>query len=121
MSTSNVTFYERAEQALNDEQLQRALKIGVGNLISKRAKAYANFPQIETTRDRARLIRAHTLSRLDEYLAQFADSIEAVRYRALVLARIASYQAGSGDLDNGASAARFLGIARAVLRTLPKG
>jgi len=29
-----------------------------------------------------------------------ADSIEAVRYRALVLARIASYQAGAGDLDS---------------------
>lgn len=29
-----------------------------------------------------------------------ADSIEAVRYRALVLARIASYQAGAGELDN---------------------
>lgn len=28
-----------------------------------------------------------------------ADSIEAVRYRALVLARIASYQAGAGNLD----------------------
>ncbi|MFC1672983.1 peptidoglycan-binding protein [Pseudomonadota bacterium] len=28
-----------------------------------------------------------------------ADSIEAVRYRALVLARIASYQAGAGELD----------------------
>ncbi|MGD2152900.1 MAG: hypothetical protein PVG79_06495, partial [Gemmatimonadales bacterium] len=29
--------------------------------------------------------------------------------------------AGSGESENGASAARFLGIARAVLRTLPKG
>lgn len=29
-----------------------------------------------------------------------ADSIEAVRYRALVLARIASYQAGAGDLES---------------------
>lgn len=28
-----------------------------------------------------------------------ADNIEAVRYRALVLARIASYQAGAGDLE----------------------
>jgi len=29
-----------------------------------------------------------------------ADNIEAVRYRALVLARIASYQAGAGDLES---------------------
>jgi len=29
-----------------------------------------------------------------------ADAIEAVRYRALVLARIASYQAGGGDLES---------------------
>ena len=29
-----------------------------------------------------------------------ADNIEAVRYRALVLARIASYQAGAGDMDS---------------------
>jgi len=29
-----------------------------------------------------------------------ADSIEAVRYRALVLARIASYQAGAGDMES---------------------
>ena len=33
-----------------------------------------------------------------------ADSIEAVRYRALVLARIASYQAGAGELDNARAA-----------------
>ncbi|MCK5576062.1 MAG: hypothetical protein KAI28_09615, partial [Sphingomonadales bacterium] len=33
-----------------------------------------------------------------------ADSIEAVRYRALVLARIASYQAGSGELDSARAA-----------------
>ncbi|MGD2215671.1 MAG: hypothetical protein PVJ64_02895 [Gemmatimonadales bacterium] len=35
--------------------------------------------------------------------------------------RRASAAPGSGGSDNGASAARFLGIARAVLRTLPKG
>ncbi len=33
-----------------------------------------------------------------------ADSIEAVRYRALVLARIASYQAGSGELESARAA-----------------
>ncbi|HHJ07007.1 MAG TPA: iron-sulfur cluster-binding protein [Anaerolineae bacterium] len=71
------TFYARVRDALNDEQLQNALKIGTGNLVSKRAAAFAKFTEIEDIRDRGRLIRAHTLSQLDGYLAQFANSVEA--------------------------------------------
>ncbi|HEY86159.1 MAG TPA: iron-sulfur cluster-binding protein [Chloroflexi bacterium] len=77
MSTPDETFHKRVKDALKDEQLQNALDIGTGNLVSKRAKAFAAFAGIEDIRDRARLIRAHTLSQLDGYLAQFADSVEA--------------------------------------------
>jgi L-lactate dehydrogenase complex protein LldF len=77
MKKSRVTFYQSVEKAVTDEKLHRALNIGLGNLRTKRQKALAAFPEIETTRDRARQIRAHTLSRLDAYLAQFADNVEA--------------------------------------------
>ncbi len=77
MSTPDETFHKRVKNALNDAQLQNALKIGTGNLVSKRSAAFAKFTEIEDIRNRGRLIRAHTLSQLDRYLAQFANSVQA--------------------------------------------
>ncbi len=78
MKTPNVTFYERVEQALGDEQLTRSMDKATQNFYHKRLMASSAFPTMNAQRDRARQIRAHTISHLDEYLAQFADSVERV-------------------------------------------
>ena len=76
--TPNVTFHERVESALHDSNLQIALARSTDRFTSQRANAFAALPRADALRDRARLIRAHTLSRLDQYLAQFAESVERV-------------------------------------------
>jgi L-lactate dehydrogenase complex protein LldF len=75
---SNVTFHERVEDALQNRTLHVALDRVTSRFASLRANAFASFPDNgDAVRDRARLIRAHTLSRLDIYLAQFAAAVEA--------------------------------------------
>ena len=74
----NVTFHDRVETALRDANLHVALDRATSRFTTLRATALASLPAAEAVRDRARLIRAHTLSKLDTYLAQFADAVEAV-------------------------------------------
>jgi len=75
---SNLTFHERVEDALQNQTLHLALDRATGRFTSLRANAFASFADNgDAIRDRARMIRAHTLSRLDTYLAQFADAVEA--------------------------------------------
>jgi L-lactate dehydrogenase complex protein LldF len=73
----NVTFHDRVDTALHDANLHVALERATGRFTTLRADALASLPDAEAVRDRARLIRAHTLSQLDRYLAQFADAVEA--------------------------------------------
>jgi L-lactate dehydrogenase complex protein LldF len=73
----NVTFHDRVETALRDANLHVALERATARFTTLRANALASLPDAEAVRDRARLIRAHTLSQLDTYLAQFADAVEA--------------------------------------------
>lgn len=70
------SFHDRVERALGDPQLHIALDRGTAHANAKRQNAMAGFPDSNAVRDRARLIRAHTISRLDTYLAQFATSVE---------------------------------------------
>jgi L-lactate dehydrogenase complex protein LldF len=74
---SNIPFHDRVEAALHDANLHIALDRATGRFTTLRLNALASLPDAEAVRDRARLIRAHTLSRLDVYLAQFADAAEA--------------------------------------------
>ncbi len=76
MSTVNVTFYERVEDALKDTQLHTALDIATTRFTSSRAKSLSELPEADALRDHARRIRAHTIAHLDQYLAQFADAVE---------------------------------------------
>lgn len=78
MTVSNVTFYERVEEALHNRQLQTALDISTTRFTAGRKNALAALPEAEALRDHARRIRAHTIAHLDRYLAQFADSLERV-------------------------------------------
>src|SRR5688572_25801600 len=72
----NVTFHERVEDALHNPQLHVALDRATGRFKTLRLNAMASLPLADAVRDRARLIRAHTLSKLDTYLSQFAEAAE---------------------------------------------
>lgn len=76
MTASQVTFYERVEDALNNSQLHVALNIATTRFVEGRAKAFGDLPESERLRDHARRIRAHTIAHLDRYLDQFASSVE---------------------------------------------
>lgn len=73
----DTTFQQRVRIALNDSRKTHAVALGARHLMEGRSKAVAAFPSMDDFRDRARLIRAHTLSRLDTYLAEFADNVAA--------------------------------------------
>jgi L-lactate dehydrogenase complex protein LldF len=74
--TPNVTFHDRVDAALRDQILHTALERATGRFQSLRLSALASLPDSDAVRDRARLIRAHTLSKLDTYLEQFASNVE---------------------------------------------
>jgi L-lactate dehydrogenase complex protein LldF len=74
----NVTFYDKVEDALHNDQMRGALDRVSSRLAIMRNAAMASLPDADALRDRARLIRAHTVSKLDHYLSQFADSVERV-------------------------------------------
>jgi L-lactate dehydrogenase complex protein LldF len=76
MNAPNVTFYERVDGALRDPVLHTALDRATGRFQSLRLDALASLPHADTVRDRARMIRAHTLSRLDSYLEEFSEKVE---------------------------------------------
>ena len=73
---SNVTFYDRVGDALQDGQLQIALDRTTTALSQNRNRAIGELPEGDALRDHARLIRAHTIANLDKYLGQFADNVE---------------------------------------------
>jgi L-lactate dehydrogenase complex protein LldF len=75
--TTNITFYERVEDALQDAQARGAFDRATKRFTTLRAVAFTTLPEGEAVRDQARAIRAHTLSHLDQFLAQFADAVEA--------------------------------------------
>ncbi len=74
---SNLNFYERACDALANPSAVQAIRVGTRRFVTHRASAVASFPEMDMLRDRARLIRARTLSKLDVFLAEFADNVEA--------------------------------------------
>ena len=69
-------FRERAGQALRDSFPQEALTIATTKFIGLRREAFAEFPEGEGLRDRAREIKEATLQRLDHYLDLLIDNIE---------------------------------------------
>ncbi len=70
-----VTFRERANLDIGTHKAA-ANDVSARRLHKKRAVAAAEFSAFESTRDRAREIRLHTLAHLDRYLGEFADSVE---------------------------------------------
>ena len=69
-------FRARAGQALRDSFLQEALGIATTKFIGLRREAFAEFPDGDALRDRAREIKEATLQRLDHYLERLIDNVE---------------------------------------------
>lgn len=74
MTSKPITFRDRIQDAF-EKGVPLAIDSGARGHYQGRLDAAAAFPQMEEMRDRARLIRAETLSKLDDYLAQFADAV----------------------------------------------
>lgn len=69
-------IHERATQTLGDARLQEAYRSSTLRLYTHRAQAIGEVPGFEPLRDRARALKREVIEHLDEYLAQFADSVE---------------------------------------------
>lgn len=76
MTDQPTTFLERADRDVSTPKAA-AVAAGARLLTTKRSAAVAAYPAMDDMRDRAGAIRLHTLARLDRYLTQFADAVEA--------------------------------------------
>ena len=77
MTTAPANFYKRVDRALNDPAMRAAMKRATARLVSSRDVGFGGFPQADQIRDHARAIRAHTITRLDYYLARFEEAVRA--------------------------------------------
>ena len=75
MTTAPANFYKRVDRALNDPAMRAAMMRATTRLVSSRAVGIGGLPQADQIRDHARAIRAHTITRLDYYLAQFEEAV----------------------------------------------
>ncbi len=64
-------FKANARAALDNHNLQTALRGTRGGFVSKRAEARARLPEFDDLRDRARDMKNHTLAHLDLYLEEY--------------------------------------------------
>ena len=78
MNSQPMSFHRRISHALADGALRVALDRTTERFTLKRAAGLASLPDSDEVRDRARAIRLHTLSRLDEYLEQFDAAVTLV-------------------------------------------
>jgi len=71
------TVKERAEEALGNEFLRRAVRFTTERLRAGRRQAAEEHGNWEVWRERGRQIRLHTVAHLDYYLNQFAENARA--------------------------------------------
>lgn len=76
MKIKSQQFKQQASHALNNENLQTALKKAKSGFIDKRRKALEALPEFEPLRKTAKEIKQHTLSYLDFYLSAFEKQVE---------------------------------------------
>lgn len=72
----SAAIHERAEKTMGDAHLQEAYRSSTLRLYSHRLEAIGKVPGFEPLRDRARELKREVMDHLDEYLVQFADSVE---------------------------------------------
>ncbi len=70
-------FGARAEQALGDANLQKALKKFKSQFVEKRAQQVALMPEFELLREHAAAIKNRVLADLDTWLERYATAVEA--------------------------------------------
>jgi len=75
VTSQPITFRGRIRGAF-EAGVPPAIDTGARGHFQGRLNAEQAFPEMDEMRDRAREIRAHTLSSLDHYLAEFADAVE---------------------------------------------
>ncbi|CAA9298019.1 MAG: Predicted L-lactate dehydrogenase, Iron-sulfur cluster-binding subunit YkgF [uncultured Chloroflexia bacterium] len=76
MTTSSLPFYERADAAIHDPNLQLALDRATVKFRTARTNAIEQMLEPALVRDRARAARASALARLDEHLDALAARVE---------------------------------------------
>lgn len=76
LGVQSAHIHERAQKTLRDAHLQEAYRSSTLRLYNHRLEAMATVPGFERLRDRARSIKREVIEHLDEYLAQFAESVE---------------------------------------------
>lgn len=76
MSIPSPAFRSRIREGMGNAILQEALQRATHSFLVSRSKAFADLPDAEAIRDRARAIRSHTIAHLDRYLEQFAQEVE---------------------------------------------
>ncbi len=74
---ASLNFYSRVDDALGNRSLGRAMANATTRLVAARQAGIATLPNADAVRDHARLIRAHTVARLDHYLRQFEAAVQA--------------------------------------------
>lgn len=77
MISPTPSFLKDVKKALQNERLQTALSNLPQGLVAQRNAAITQLPNFENLREKAQLIRDHTLAHLDHYLELFADKAEA--------------------------------------------
>jgi L-lactate dehydrogenase complex protein LldF len=77
MKATPANFYTRVDRALKDPAMRAAMKRATSRLVSGREVGIGALAHADRVRDHARAIRAHTIARLDYYLAQFDEAVRA--------------------------------------------
>ncbi|MCB1742180.1 MAG: lactate utilization protein, partial [Gammaproteobacteria bacterium] len=77
MQSNAHRFKQRAYVALEDSQLQSALRFAQTGFVSRRQEAIDAFPEFEAVKRAAREIKEHTLQHLDAYLELFEANVVA--------------------------------------------
>ncbi len=75
MDATSPAFKQNARRALDDVQLQGALKHARPRFVDKRAAAVAQLPEFQQLRESARDIKNHTLAHLDLYLEAYEEKV----------------------------------------------
>jgi L-lactate dehydrogenase complex protein LldF len=70
-------FPQAAKAELQNPQLRANLRLATDTIRAKRGRVVAELPDWEELREAGRAIKTEVLERLDEYLARFANAVEA--------------------------------------------
>jgi len=68
-------FREEASKTLHRERALAMIDSGTEHLYERRVSAWAELPDIEKQRERAKQIRTETIRNLDQHLAEFRSAL----------------------------------------------